>query len=87
MAKWFERAFDRTVDEAKSALAQARTELIEVGWFGRPAQRSEPGGWGRGVDEKASPGLSIELGWALPHNASHADKPSITPENDHEIDR
>lgn len=50
MNEWFERAFGTTVDEARYAIADARSKLIDEAWFGRrsPEPHRQPDlGWTR----------------------------------------
>jgi hypothetical protein len=55
-ANWFASAFGVAVDEARYAIADARSKLIDEGWFGRKTPESQRGndlGWTRPVEEKA----------------------------------
>ena len=48
-ANWFETAFGAAVDEARSAITDVRSKLIDEAWFGRHPPESKPSdlGWAR----------------------------------------
>lgn len=53
---WFMNAFGVAVDEARTAIADARSKLIDEAWFGRKTPEPHRGhdlGWMRPSDEKA----------------------------------
>jgi len=55
MGSWFERAFGGIADEARDAIAQARTELVDRGWFGRMTMPNPTGFPDRSIDEMSMP--------------------------------
>jgi hypothetical protein len=77
MPKWFEQAFGAVAGEVAHAIADARSKLIEEGFWGR--KPPEPGrgghdlGWMQGDHGTRDAGV---------HNNSQPD-----PEQDHSIER
>lgn len=51
MAEWFARAFGVAASEARTAIADARSKLIDEAWFGR---------------KTPEPHRGHDLGWSLP---------------------
>lgn len=55
MGSWFGRTFGGIADEARDAIAQARTELVDRGWFGRMTVPNPTGFPDRSIDEMSVP--------------------------------
>lgn len=77
MAEWFARAFGVAASEARTAIADTRSKLIDEAWFGR---------------KSPEPHRQHDLGWTLPdRDKRDAPEPQVhepaKPDHERGIDR
>jgi hypothetical protein len=72
MAEWFNSAFGVAAGEARTAIADARSKLIDEAWFGR---------------KTPEPHRGHDLGWTRPSEEKAREPETSKPEREHGINR
>lgn len=72
MADWFRQAFGVAAEEARSAIADTRSKLIDEAWFGRRVPEPQRGN---------------DLGWSRHDEGKGREADAPANDRDHGIDR